>query len=251
MTVLPRSSRARRAPVVRAAMVMVHVTVERPCVVLTLQVERAAAPRTACEAGFDAPLEPVPVPAPPLGWPAPTDPPVSPGSVVAVPPPAGNVFACPVPVTEAVLTPAAVLLSASVSFALRGPAAFGENRRATSHVPPGWMGAAAHDSDSTEKSVGLAPPSDTPVTTSGLVPVFVSTDLTTSLDVPTSSVPKLASVRVVVIVLKRSTPVGARPRPPGLPPPTSARRSFRRVSVCCLRGRAIVPAGLHASLDGL
>src|SRR3954469_6327846 len=167
-----------------------------------------------------------------------------PGGVV----PPGCAGAWPVPDSVAVVCPAAVWLSVTLSCALRAPPADGVNCTPTSQVSPGCTVAPEQDSDSIAKS--FAPAIETPVTLSGWLPVLVRTDVFTALVCPTSSLPKDASVRLVVMALNRSRPVSPRSKPPGLPPTTSARPSSSAVSVCCLRGAASVPADVQALASG-
>src|SRR4051794_21679764 len=163
-------------------------------------------------------------------------------------PPPGCAGALPVPDSVALVCPAAVWLSVTLSCALREPPADGVNCTPTSHVSPGCTVAPEQDSDSIAKS--FAPAIETPVTFSGWLPVLVRTDVFTALACPTSSLPKDASVRLVVMALNRSRPVSPRSKPPGLPPTTSARPSSSAVSVCCLRGAASVPADVQALASG-
>src|SRR4051812_17945285 len=184
--------RALIATAARVGQVTRQVTVERPDFVFATHVarvpgraalcepDRAVVPATAapaagavgaaCAAGAAAPLEPLPALPPDVS-----------------PPPAGA-GASPVPRRAAVVAPAAVLLSVTVSVPLRVPPADGVNCTLTSHVAPGSREAPVQGSSTIAKS---PPAIETPVTSSGRLPVLVSTDVTTSLVLPTGSVPKV------------------------------------------------------------
>src|SRR4051794_3094033 len=141
-TRVPRMSRPRRAAVCFVGSVTVHVTVERPRAVLTLQVARAAAACDCCE--------PPPTPRPGRGVVAP--PPAAgalgaAGAAGAAPPPCGapsDVVGAsgPLPASVAIVVPTAVL-SATVSVAARAPLALGVKRTSIVQVSPGATVASA------------------------------------------------------------------------------------------------------------
>src|SRR4051812_44709248 len=140
-TRVPRMSRPRRAAVCFVGSVTVHVTVERPRAVLTLQVARAAAACDCCE--------PPPTPRPGRGVVAP--PPAAgalgaAGAAGAAPPrgaPSDVVGASgPLPASVAIVVPMAVL-SATVSVAARAPLALGVKRTSIVQVSPGATVASA------------------------------------------------------------------------------------------------------------
>src|SRR3954463_2585402 len=154
-TRVPRMSRPRRAAVCFVGSVTVHVTVERPRAVLTLQVARAAA---AC-----ARFEPPPPPTPGRGACAPPPTPGAVRGVLAPPPAAGALGAAgaagvlpppcgapsdvvgasgPLPASVAIVVPTAVL-SATVSVAARAPLALGVKRTSIVQVSPGATVASA------------------------------------------------------------------------------------------------------------
>src|SRR3954447_4496975 len=156
-TRVPRMSRPRRAAVCFIGSVTVHVTVERPRAVLTLQVARAAAACDCCE--------PPPTPRPGRGVVAPPPAAGRPGAAgpAAPPPPAGALGAAgaagvlpphcggpsdvvgasgPLPASVAIVVPTAVL-SATVSVAARAPLALGVKRTSIVQVSPGATVASA------------------------------------------------------------------------------------------------------------
>src|SRR3954454_20395840 len=135
-TRVPRMSRPRRAAVCFVGSVTVHVTVERPRAVLTLQVARAAAACDCCE--------PPPTPRPGRGV---VVPPPAAGALGAAgaagvpPPPCGapsDVVGAsgPLPASVAIVVPMAVL-SATVRVAGRTPPALGVKRTSIVQVSPG------------------------------------------------------------------------------------------------------------------
>src|SRR3954466_3864560 len=141
-TRVPRMSRPRRAAVCFVGSVTVHVTVERPRAVLTLQVARAAAACDCCA--------PPPTPRPGRGDVAP--PPAAgalgaAGAAGVLPPPCGapsDVVGAsgPLPASVAIVVPTAVL-SATVSVAARAPLALGVKRTSIVQVSPGATVASA------------------------------------------------------------------------------------------------------------
>src|SRR3954454_11392589 len=141
-TRVPRMSRPRRAAVCFVGSVTVHVTVQRPRAVLTLQVARAAAACDCCEPrrpprrrrGVVAP----PPAAGALG---------AAGAAGVLPPPCGapsDVVGAsgPLPASVAIVVPTAVL-SATVSVAARAPLALGVKRTSIVQVSPGATVASA------------------------------------------------------------------------------------------------------------